>query len=88
MVHPEHQGKGLGKRLLTAIEKEFQLSYDRLKVISQTIAECFKSESLIEKIDISEIMGTIVNRSLKYETPYFGHFSKKHNAFDELYSGK
>ena len=23
MVHPEHQGKGLGKRLLAAIEKEF-----------------------------------------------------------------
>ena len=60
-----------------------EIAYDKLQELSQVIAESFKSESIIEKADISEIIGAIKNGSMEYGMPYPWFFSKEHNAFEE-----
>jgi len=73
-----------GSKWMIFISKVFnEVTHEQLQKLSQLIAECFKSESIIEKIDVSEMLESIENRALKYGMPYFWYFSRKHNAFDE-----
>ena len=73
-----------GSKWMIFISRVFnEAAPEQLKKLSQLIAECFKSESIIEEIDVPEILESTKNRSLKYGIPYLWYFSSKHSAFDE-----
>lgn len=74
----------IGTKWMTFTSKIFsEIKYEKLQELSELIAQHFKSESLIEKIDMSEIKRELENGSCKYGIPEVWHFSKKHSAFEE-----
>lgn len=88
----DYESTDRGSKWITFITNSFsEMTYEQLEELSQTIGECFKSESVIAKLDAG--VGTLQNiapaalsmseLARNYGTPNVWYFSSGHSAFDE-----